>query len=110
MDWQRVGVKNLEDEGLAQFVAGGIVEVLGGDGGALDSGKARIAPRDDVPLNELHPQPPPARASIIELVTPLSLAAFVTDAYLRSATESIVLPFDAAPITHGLAAEPENSC
>ncbi len=56
-------VDTLEDEALPKLVVGRVVEVLGGEGRAVNGGKAPVGTCDDVLLNQLHRRPPapPAR-------------------------------------------------
>src|SRR5262249_35139968 len=50
-----------KDEGLAYDIIGGVVEVLGSEGGCSNDGKTGIGALDEVAFNQLHrPLPSPS--------------------------------------------------
>src|SRR5262245_42234688 len=56
-DLDIVQVDSLMDVGLAHDIIGGVVEVLGGEGGLIYRGEARVRLADDMLLGELHASP-----------------------------------------------------
>src|SRR5215831_11647603 len=59
-----VEIATFMNEGLPHDVVGGIVEILGGESGAVNGLESGIGALDDVAFNQLHRRPPsfPAHA------------------------------------------------